>query len=125
MHIENRRPFRHNGTTRYAYDVVGTAVELADYKEIQGEFHRENPESKKPQYFDQKVFIGKLALVPYVNKEKKRNVFVDDSEFQTECALIRQSGGDVNQYIQDLMKKDKRSSTPAETPAPEESGTED
>lgn len=83
------------GNLVFVFIVMGTPAELAKYKEIQGDFYRED-EGNQPLFFDKDYTSEKIDLL--ITKDGKR-VLADNSELEKAKSQVKAFGGDIGQAM--------------------------
>jgi hypothetical protein len=95
LKIQLLRSYRKaGGTTVFVYSVSGTESNLAKYKDIQGEFYRED-EDGGPIWFTGK-FVGKVGKLIITSKDK---IVADTSELDQAASLASQYGGNLGNAL--------------------------
>lgn len=89
------RSYKKNGKDIFVYHVTGSAEATAKYKEIQGEFYREDETSKHGLYFSTRYVGDNVKLLI----TEKGNVVPDMSEYAKAASLASQFGGNLGQEL--------------------------
>ena len=83
------------GNTTFVYSVTGNEANLAKYKQIQGDFYREDETTKKPLFFTTRFVGDNVSLIITPNDK----VVPDMSEFDKASSLATQYGGNLGQAL--------------------------
>lgn len=83
------------GNTTFVYNVSGNEANLAKYKQIQGDFYREDETSKKPLFFTTRFVGDNVSLIITPNDK----IVPDMSEFDKASSLANQYGGNLGQAL--------------------------
>jgi len=113
MKVNYLRSYKNKkGHTVFVYGVTGSEQQLASYKEAQGEFYREDDDSK-PIWFSSK-FVGDNAKLIITSNGK---VVADTSEFDKAASMVAQYGGNLGESLANAYAA-KLMGHPVETQAP-------
>lgn len=95
MNVSLIRSYRSkNGNVTFVYKVTGSEDEIAKYKEIQGDFYRQDDDGN-PLWFTTRCIGEKGKLIITTND----NIVPDTSEFDQAASLAEQYGGDFGQEL--------------------------
>lgn len=83
------------GNTTFVYNVSGNEANLAKYKQIQGDFYREDEATKKPLFFTTRFVGDNVSLIITPNDK----IVPDMSEFDKASSLANQYGGNLGQAL--------------------------
>lgn len=89
------RSYKKNGKDIFVYHVTGSIEAIEKYKEIQGEFYREDETTKKALYFSTRYVGDNVKLLI----TEKGNVVPDMSEYAKAASLASQFGGNLGQEL--------------------------
>lgn len=103
-----------NGNPTFVYGVTGSAADLERYKEIQGEFYRED-DNGKPLWFTTRCIgpAGKLIITT------NNNIVPDMSAFDQAASMAAQYGGNFGQELARAAAQQLVGGTPTDEPAPQ------
>lgn len=84
-----------NGNTVFVYDVKAVGKELEEFVTAQGDYHREDTETKSPLWFTTRCIgnSGKLVIT------SKGKVVPDMSAFEQAASIAKQYGGNFGQEL--------------------------
>ena len=101
------------GNKTFVYGVTGSDSQLADFKKAQGDFFREDKESKEALWFTTR-FIGKVGgLIITTNG----NVVADMSAYDQAASLAAQYGGNFGQELAKQAALGILGTAPSNTPS--------
>lgn len=96
MNISLLRSYRSkNGNATFVYSVSGTASQLEEFAEAQGDYHRVDDETGKPLWFTTRCVGPKGKLIITTNG----NVVADMSAFDQAASLAEQYGGNFGNAL--------------------------
>jgi len=81
--------------TVFRYTVDGSADELKEYEEIQGDNFKIEEKSNKPLYFTTRYVADNIELKISENGDGEKRIVVDDSEFAKLQSIIDTYGESV------------------------------
>ena len=96
MKVKYQRSYRSKkGTPTFVYAVEATKEELKTYKEAQGNYYREDSETKLPLWFTAR-YVGEQADLVITSNG---NVVADMQEFDKQASLAAQYGGNLGEFL--------------------------
>ena len=90
------------GNKVFVYSVSGTPEQLAKYKELQGDFYREDADTKVPMHFEQN-FIGVEA--PLIKNAAGDKFFANTGEQDIFAELCKKGGWEYANSEMSKLKK--------------------
>lgn len=81
--------------TVFRYTVDGSASELKEYEEIQGDNYKIEEKSGKPLYFTTRYVADNVELTISENADGEKRIVVDDSEFAKLQSIVDTYGESV------------------------------
>ena len=95
MNVTLQRSYRSkNGNVTFVYAINGSEQDLEKYKEIQGDFYRED-DNGKPLWFTTRCIGDRGKLIITTNNK----VVPDMSDFDQAASIAEQYGGNFGQAI--------------------------
>lgn len=96
MKIKFLRSYKsQNGTPVFVYEVSGNAETLERFRQIQGDYYREDETTGKPIYFTTRSCGPTGELIITTND----NIVIDTSKFDAAASLAAQYGGNLGQAL--------------------------